>query len=90
MNTKMTPELQAECDAVFAHWKRTGEYDQAFAYTLIADRDVSPFVRKAASDKFAAMYDATVIALGLTPVIPPPEPEGPKYVWRNGARVKVA
>lgn len=88
--TEMTPELQAESDQVFAYWKREGLFEQALVYCLIEEKGQVPLVVEAAKVKFQTMYDEAVKALGLTPVLPAPIAEDkPKYVWRNGARVKV-
>ncbi len=86
----MSPELRAECEAVFAHWKTKGLYDEAFGYCLIEQRTDNPELKKRASFAFQFMYDAAVSELGLTPVMASfVTEEKPKYTWRNGARVRV-
>lgn len=83
----MSPQLRTECDEVFDYWRREGLQETALAYCVIADDETkSSLLRQAAAKKFEEMYDATVKALGLTPVMSEAKPQ---YIWRNGARVRV-
>lgn len=76
----LTPE-QIQSNEVIAHLKTQPElYDRAVVCVMIAtDESKSPAIRLLAEAHFERIYNTAVAELGY---------QKPKYVWRNGARVR--